>query len=358
MTRKPWMKRALVGAVISLLVLGTALYIGYFLNKEPGGPHTLRFAAQTRKFLIGAAVAAWPLSNDSAYAQTLAREFNMIVPEDAMKFRIVQPGRNEFNFADADAMVNFALAHGMKVRGHTLVWGVRNPPWLVNGNFSPKEMSAILKQHIQTEVGRYRGRIYAWDVVNEAIDEKSQLRDTLWYKALGSDYIAQSFIWAHEADPDAKLFYNDFGGEALGPRSDAIYELLRDLKSRGIPVDGVGLQSHFDVEHPPDFGGVATNLKRLAALGLEIHITEFDVRLPLPLNEKLLLQQADFYRHYLEVCLSNSNCKAFLMWGFTDKYSWIPRYFHGTAAALPFDDAYGRKPAYYALRDALSSGVQ
>jgi len=221
--------------------------------------------------------------------------------------------------------------------------------------FFPRRISQILREHIQTVVTRYRGRIYAWDVVNEATGENSKPRQTFWSSALGEDYIRQAFLWAHEADPEARLFYNDYGGEALGPKSDAIYGLLRNLKARGVPIDGVGLQSHFQSERPPNMDNVATNMKRLAALGLEIHVTEFDVRMPLPSTAQKLLTQAKIYRDYLSACVSVARCKAFLTWGFTDKYSWIPGRFAGTGAALPFDESYQAKPAYGALLEVLNS---
>ena len=314
----------------------------------------LRSAAEARGLLVGAAVAVQPLKNDASYAQTLAREFNMVVAENAMKFAQLVPKQTGYNFADADAIVDFANAHAMRVRGHTLVWHYQIPQWLINGNFSPSEISAILQEHIQTVVGHYRGRMHAWDVVNEAIGDNSTLQETIWLKALGPDYIQQAFVWAREADPQAKLFYNDNGGEALGPRSDAIYSLVRNLKARGVPIDGVGLQSQFSVEQPPNFRDITANLSRLAALGLEIHVTELDVRLSMPATKEKLRQQAIIYRNYLRACLSISKCRAFMMWGFTDKYSWIPKYFAGKGAALPLDENYTPKPAYNALSDVLT----
>jgi endo-1,4-beta-xylanase len=344
-----------VATAMSLLALGTDVLTHNTVAQESVLANTLRSSAQTRGLLIGAAVAEQPLKNEGTYSQALAREFNIIVPENAMKFGPLRPSRTQFSFADADAIVDFAGAHDMKVRGHSLVWHNQNPQWLTNGNFSRSEISQILKEHIQTVVTRYRGRIYAWDVVNEAIDNNSKRRETFWLNALGEDYIEQVFLWAREADPDAKLFYNDYGGEALGPKSDAIHDLLRNLKARGTPIDGVGLQSHFQSERPPNMGDVATNMKRLAALRLEIHVTEFDARMPLPSTEQKLQKQAEIYRDYLSVCLSVSSCKAFLTWGFTDKYSWIPGRFAGTGAALPFDESYRPKPAFGALLDVLAS---
>jgi endo-1,4-beta-xylanase len=337
---------------MSLSLLGLAFVAGG--AQDSAVPNALRSRAQERGFLVGAAVGVQPLNNEAIYSQTLAREYNLVVAEDAMKFGPLRPSRTQFYFADADAIVDFASAHRMKVRGHTLLWHNHNPKWLTDGDFSQAEISTIVKEHIRTVLGRFRGRVYAWDVVNEAMGDDAKLRETLWSKALGEDYIRQAFVWAREADSQAKLFYNDYGGEALGPKSDAIYRLLKDLKARGTPIDGIGLQSHFLVEQPPDMQNVAQNMKRLAALGLEIHVTEFDVRMSVPPTEQKLQKRAYIYRESLRTCRSILNCKAFLMWGFTDKHSWIPGDLPGMGAALPLDESYKQKPAYAALLDELT----
>jgi endo-1,4-beta-xylanase len=230
----------------SLLLLVFMMIVGNTVGQQAKRVTTLRFKAQTLGFLIGSAVRLKALKNDATYGELLAREFNVITAESAMKFSAIRPTHGEFDFADADTIVNFATTYGMRVRGHTLIWHYSTPRWLVEGNFSKEEVSAILKEHIQTVVSRYRGRVYAWDVINEAInDEGTGLRQTFWSKMLGEDYIAQALTWAREADPDAKLFYNDYGGEALGNKSDAIYKMLKSLKGRGLPINGIGLQSHF-----------------------------------------------------------------------------------------------------------------
>lgn len=336
-----------------LLLLGAILMLGSIVSQ--GARDTgLRVGARAHGLLVGAAVAVGPLKNDVKYARTLARDFNIIVPENAMKFASVHPSKTAFNFTDADKIVDFAHDHSMVVRGHTLVWYKQNPLWLTNGNFTSSDISALLKEHIRAVVGHYRHRIYAWDVVNEAIDDNAEFRNTIWSSALGPDYVQQAFVWAHEADPQAKLFYNDYGGETLGPKSDAIYTLMRTLKGRGVPIDGIGLQSHFSVDQPPNFGNIAANMKRLAKLGLEIHVTELDVRLSMPPTTEELKQQEIIYRDYLRTCLSISKCRAFVMWGFTDKYSWIPGTFPDAGAALPLDESYMPKPAYNALFSVLS----
>ena len=323
--------------------------------KTPTPALSLRSLAQARGIQIGAAVAAGPLRSEPLYAQTLAREFSMLTPENAMKFGPLHPGRERYDFSDADAIVDFAEAHDMRVRGHTLVWHNQLPPWLTAGKWTREELIEILREHIMTVVGHYRGRVVAWDVVNEAVADDGSLRDTIWLRGIGPQYIDMAFRWAHEADPDALLFYNDYGGEGRGRKSDAIYALVKDLLQRGVPIHGVGLQMHVALGWHPKPQDVAANMERLAALGLEVHITEMDVRIKSPATEEELAAQARIYRDMLEVCLSAENCKAFVLWGFTDRHSWIPQFFRGWGSGLIFDSSYQPKPAYDALMDVLTA---
>jgi len=322
----------------------------------PAAPgDSLRDLAARRGLSIGAAVAISPLQSDDSYAQTLAREFNLLTAENVMKFGPLRPARDRFDFSAADALVQFAQDNGMQVRGHTLVWHNQLADWLTQGTFSREELSAILKEHIQTVVGRYRGKVAAWDVVNEAVDDSGQMRDTLWLRGIGLEYIDLAFQWAHEADPQAKLFYNDYNGEGLGRKSDAIYRLMKDLLQRGVPVHGVGLQMHVTLDAPPREEDIAANIQRLGELGLEVHITEMDVRIKSPASAADLATQARIYKSVLGVCLDSQYCKAFVLWGFSDRYSWIPDFFKGYGSALIFDGAFTPKPAYQAMKDELAS---
>ncbi|HEU4387423.1 MAG TPA: endo-1,4-beta-xylanase [Blastocatellia bacterium] len=318
----------------------------------------LRLSADKHSFFIGAAVAMTPFRNEPVYTEKLRREFNMIVAENAFKFDAIHPSRTTFNFTDADALVAFAEANDIEIRGHTLVWHQQLPGWLTNGTFSRDEAIEILRNHISTLVGRYKGRIWAWDVVNEAIDDTTAALRTssFWYRTIGPDYLELAFRFAYEADPDALLYYNDYSAEGLGAKSDAVYNMIADLKSRGVPVDGVGWQMHvlngFRITD-----GHRTNARRLADLGLEVSITELDIRINLPTTADKLNQQADSYRDIVNFCLSQPNVKALVMWGFTDKYSWIPGFFQGWGDALIFDTNYQPKPAYGALKDVLDQGL-
>jgi len=316
---------------------------------------TLRALAEKRGLLIGAAVDAEALRKEPAYRETLAREFSILTPENAMKFGAIQPDRERYTFEDAEAIVAFARAHGMKVRGHTLVWHYSLPKWVNEEQLSHAELAAVMHEHIRTEVTHFRGKVYAWDVVNEALNDDGTLRDTIWRRALGPDYLAQVFQWAHEADPKAKLFYNDYSAEGMDARSDTVYALVQGLKERGVPIHGVGLQMHL-LGPPPPAADLAANIKRLGALGLEVHVTELDVAIQdiQGTEAEKLAEQARIYREVLETCLSQPACKAFVMWGFTDAHTWIPWFTKHPDAPLIFDAMYQPKPAYFAMREALA----
>jgi endo-1,4-beta-xylanase len=325
-----------------------------------GGPDnllesvSLRQLAEARGLYIGAAVEVNALQ-DQDYSGLLAREFNLVVPETAMTFRSTQPGRDRYNFSQGDELVAFAREHGMAVRGQVLVWDHQLPDWLVQGDFSRAEWKQLLRDHIQTKVGHYRGELIAWDVVNEAIDDNGLLRDTIWMQNIGPEYIALAFRWAREADPEALLFYNDHLGEGLNRKSQAIYALVSGLLRASVPIDGVGMQMHTWLEGPPEPEALAANMQRLADLGLLVQITEMDVRTQyhsISEEEKLDLQ-AKMYRQVLETCLAADNCNAFITWGVTDRYSWIPGYTGSPDMPLLFDREGRPKPAYEAVRQAL-----
>lgn len=330
-----------------------------------GHPATLRHAAEAAKLRVGTAVRSYALS-EAAYAETLGREFNMIEPEDAMKWWTVRRNEGAFDFQQGDQIVRFAHAHDMKVRGHCLVWDHDNPKWLSVANFTPQQLSHLLQQHIVTEMKHYAGQVFAWDVVNEAFEEHGRLKDSIWFNqpgigfsGQGTAYIEQAFRWAHNADPKALLFYNEAEGEGMNPKSEAVYAMIKDFKQRGVPIHGVGLQLHIS-KLDFDAGPIAKNIARLSALGIQVHVTELDVSLPLDATGAVsnddLRRQADIYRNVLHACLQNPGCTAIQTWGFTDKYSWIGSHSHGArGGALLFDKGYKPKPAYAAVLEELSS---
>ncbi|MGO9088728.1 MAG: endo-1,4-beta-xylanase [Candidatus Sulfotelmatobacter sp.] len=331
------------------------------------GP-TLRQAADRSGLLVGAAVRP-SMFSEAAYSETLAREYNMIEPEDVMKWWVVRR-TPDFDFHEGDEVVGFAHAHGMKVRGHCLVWDHNNPAWLTQGNFTAAQLSHLLHEHISTMMKHYSGQVFAWDVVNEALDESGSPKDSPWYNqpgigfaGKGTAYVERAFRWAREADPHALLFYNEAEGEGLNRKSDAIYAMVKDFIQRGVPIDGVGLQLHIS-RLDLDTAAIGGNIARLTALGIQVHITELDVSLPVdPANGQArpedLLRQAEVYRGVVRACLQHPGCTAIQTWGFTDKYSWIGSHSHGTrGAALFFDRAYKPKPAYDAMLEELAARIR
>lgn len=339
------MKRALL-----LLFFGAALH-----------GQALRDLAAQRGIWVGAAVNPSHFG-EAPYADTLAREFSQVEPENAMKFAAIHPGPTTYAWDAADAVVNFAQAHNMAIRGHTLMWHQASgaPPWLTG--LSSTDLAKALQDHISTVVGRYAGKVYAWDVVNEAFNDNGTIRSTIWSDSpgmgfTGTGHIEAALRWARAADPQALLFYNDYSAEWINSKSDAIYKMAQDFKARGVPLDGIGMQMHFTLNSPA-IASIEANMKRFTDLGLQVQITELDVRLPVDstgvATADALAAQAKIYGDIVATCLKFPKCTAVQTWGFTDRYSWVPSSYAGMGAALPFDGAYTAKPA----RDAMASAMQ
>jgi GH35 family endo-1,4-beta-xylanase len=312
----------------------------------------LRDAARGSNKLIGAAVPSSLLA-DARYSGVFRRHFNYATAEYEMKWDAIEraPGQNDFGAGDT--IVAFAQASGMQIKGHALVWHGSVPAWV--SSLPAAELKTAFETHIRTVAEHFRGRVRAWDVVNEAIaDNGSGLRDTIFRQKLGDRYIADAFRLARQADPQALLFYNDYGGEGLGPKSDRIYELVQDLRAQGVPIDGVGLQMHVSAASRPGDASIAANMSRLAGLGLLVNISEMDVRirdLPGTLAARLDAQRAA-YHSIVGLCVAEPRCDGVTFWGFTDAHSWIDAQF-GADDPLLFDEQYGAKPAYYGVLDAL-----
>ncbi|WP_226022253.1 endo-1,4-beta-xylanase [Halomicrobium salinisoli] len=317
---------------------------------------SLRAVAAERGLHVGAMIGPEPLRTEPRHRRTLAEEFSAVTPGSALKMGPLRPSRDTYDFADADAIVDFGLEHDMYVRGHALVWHRQLPEWFQPWDYTDDQLREFLRDHVHTVAGRYYGRIDAWDVVNEAVADDGSLRETVWYDALGADYVADAFRWASEVS-DADLYYNDYGIEALTEKADAVYDLLADLLDRGVPVDGVGLQLHALGERP-DPESIRENVARFRDLGLDVQITEMDVAFARDdVPDDPLAVQADYYREVTAVCLE-AGCDALVVAGVSDANSWL-RYFADfperyTGDPLLFDERYRPKPAYDAVVEALA----
>ncbi|MBN1490056.1 MAG: endo-1,4-beta-xylanase [Phycisphaerae bacterium] len=315
---------------------------------------TLRDVAEASGLLVGAAVAPRVL-DDERYARTLGREFNFVTAENVMKWWRVHPEPDRWEFGPADQLVAFAAEHDMKVKGHTLIWHQALPEY-INAEMSADALRSALHNHIRTLVGHYKGKVYAWDVINEAVDDKEGLRKTLFLEKLGEGYLAEAFRVAHEADPDALLIYNDYGAEGLNAKSDRVYALVSRLVADGVPIHGVGLQMHIKAHSHPAIEDIVANVRRLVALGLHVNISEMDVRIkevPGDVAARLAVQRK-VYHDVIAACVKEPGFIGVTFWGFTDAHSWVDKFF-GEDDPLLFDEQYRPKPAYAGVRDALSA---
>jgi endo-1,4-beta-xylanase len=327
-------------------------------------------------FPIGAAIPPAYLDGD-VHTDLLKKHFNSITAENSMKPSYLQPSEGVFTFDTADKYVNFAQANGMKIRGHTLVWHQGVGDWMfVDGNGQPATKALLyarLENHIKTVVGRYKGKIYAWDVVNEVIDSSQTdgFRRTKWYEIAGPEFIEKAFQYAHEADPDAKLFYNDFALFESPAKLNYTIQMIENLQAKGIPIDGIGIQTHNNI-YVPDKAAVDQAMGRLAALGLDIQITEMDMSIYKNSSEKydsvadkqtvdsLLTRQAYQYKDMFEIFNKyKAHITGVTFWGLADDKTWLDSV-PGGRKDLPllFDESLNAKLAYWALVDPTKLPMQ
>ncbi|MER6383905.1 non-reducing end alpha-L-arabinofuranosidase family hydrolase [Streptomyces sp. NPDC001233] len=340
--RRPATRRVLAAAVV-LAAAGAAVPLVAQAAHTPNArTPTLAGAAAGSGRYFGTAVSSGRLG-DSTYSSILDREFNMITPENEMKWDTVEPSRGNFTFGPADSIVGHAAAHGQRMRGHTLVWHSQLPGW-VKSITDANTLRSVMDNHITTEMTHYKGKIYAWDVVNEAFADggSGQHRSSVFQDVLGNGFIEEAFRTARAADPSAKLCYNDYNIENwTDAKTQGVYAMVKDFKSRGVPIDCVGFQSHFGAGGPP--AGYQTTLSKFAALGVDVQITELDIAQASPTA----------YAGAVQACMNVARCTGITVWGIRDSDSW-----RTGENPLLFDAGGNKKPAYNAVLTALggSSG--
>jgi len=305
-----------------------------------------------------------PELSDKPYAAILDdhNEFGQVTPANSMKWDAIEPEQNVFNFTGGDQIANLAASTGKLLRCHNLVWHNQLPAWVSEGNFDNATLISILRTHIHTEVSHYRGRCYAWDVVNEALNDDGTYRSDVFYNTIGPSYIPMAFKFAAEADPLVRLYYNDYNIETPGAKTNSVLDnIIPSIKAYGARIDGIGMQSHFIVgETPSQASLVAAQQSFLTALGPEgeVAVTELDIRTNVnstgQATEAELQQQKTDYDTTVSACLQTGiRCVGITVWDFTDKYSWVASTFPGQGAACPWDANLQKKPAYYGIVNAL-----
>ncbi|MDT0443928.1 endo-1,4-beta-xylanase [Streptomyces johnsoniae] len=336
-------RRAAVVFAAGALLSGAAMHGSAQAQDPSTQAETLREAAEAQGKFIGSAIADHRLS-DATYNGIASTEFNSVTAENVMKWESIQPSRGSFNFAAGDRLVDFAQANDQQVWGHTLVWHSQLPDWVENGGFDAAELTEITDEHITTVMDHYEGDIAYWDVVNEAFNEDGTFRQSVFQQTIGEEYIANAFRTADAADPNAKLCINDYNIEGANAKSNGMYDLVQGLLADGVPIDCVGFQSHLILDSIP--GDIQSNLQRFADLGLEVIVTELDIRITMPADSAELDRQADQFEGVVSACLAVDGCAGVTVWGFGDADSWVPDVFEGQGAACLYDESYQPKPAY------------
>jgi endo-1,4-beta-xylanase len=331
-------------------------------------PSSLRDLAALIGLHVGTAVIPFDLDTPN-YTAVLAEQFSVVTPGNEMKWGVVEPVQGQFDWSGADRLVKFAEQHGQLVRGHTLLWHNQLPDWLTtgvaNGTISASQLRDLLEQHIFTEMGRYRGKIWQWDVANEFFTDSNPSMinpNDFWVSNLGAGIIPQAFKWAREADPHALLFYNDYniaGEDGTNAKSDAAFAWLQQMRDQGVPIDGVGNQGHLDTQ----FGfptKMTQDFERYAGIGLKIAITEADVRTfvdgpttQVPTDQLATFAQPYEFSQMLKAVLAVPEAISFTVWGFGDADSWIPGFFTGEGYATLYDVNLQPKPAFFDLQQDL-----
>jgi endo-1,4-beta-xylanase len=337
-----------IAAMFVVVVVVAAYFARGGGNAKPLPGTPLRTLAKQRGIEVGTAVRSDVLKRNRAYRQLVAEQFSSVTPENEMKWDAVEPARGEFTFGPADEIVQQARDAGQKVRGHTLVWHAQVPDWVKQ--LDAGELRQAMREHIRREMEHFKDDVGVWDVVNEPITDQGGLRQSVFERRLGPGFIEDAFRTARAADADAKLYLNEIGAEGVNPKSNRLYEIVRDLRSRGVPIDGVGFQTHANLNGLP--ADMVDNMRRFKALGLDVAITEADVALKLPPSAADLQAQARVYAQIVRNCLA-VDCRSLTFWGFTDGRSWISETQAGMGAATLLDESLRPKPAFFAVQRAL-----
>ena len=357
-----------VGVALATAATAALAGTGAVLASSDKSPDTLRAQAARIGLHIGTAVVPFDLDNPD-YAKIAADQFSVVTPGNEMKWQVVEPTQGTYDWSGGDRLVQFAEQNHQLVRGHVLLWHNQLPAWLTagvaNGTISNAQLLDLLHKHITDEVTHFKGKIWQWDVANEFFTDSnpSQLNpNDFWISHLGTGVIADAFRWAHEADPKALLFYNDYniaGEDGTNAKSDAAYAFVKQLVAQGVPISGVGDQGHLDTQY--GFPTKMTDdLRRFAGLGLKTAITEADVRTfvdgpttQVPTDHLATFAQPYEYSQMLQACLAVKQCISFTVWGFGDTDSWIPGFFTNEGYANLYDVDLTPKPVVADLQQDL-----
>lgn len=313
---------------------------------------SFRDVAKDNGFASGMAVAAGDIL-DPELAKVLKENCSILVSENSMKWANLRPNKSFWNWTDIDKLIEFANENGMKVKWHVLFWHQQNSPF-VSSSWTREQAISMMHEHIETVMTRYKGKIQEYEVVNEMFEENGSFRNNVWYKTIGPDYIEIALKKAREVDPNAKLYLNEFNNEEKGHvKADAMFNMIKDFKERGVPIDGVGLQLHLDARYNYSEQAIRDNVQRYADLGLDVAFTEIDVRIPTDNPASYEQAQEDVYLMLYRIAKDFEAVKTVITWGISDRHSWVPATFPGTGSALLYDKDLKPKKVYNSIYEEL-----
>ena len=296
------------------------------------------------------------------------REFGQTTPTNGQKWLFTEPEPGVFDFAEGDVVADLAQQTGKMLRCHALVWHSQLAPWVgethAAGNWTKASLAAAIERHIRGVAGHYKGRCYAWDVVNEALADDDPAggyrKQSVFYEVLGEEYIKLAFRVAAEVDPEAKLYYNDYGIERPdSPKTKGARRIVGMLKEAGIRIDGVGMQAHLHADNHPTAQDLVRTMEGYVAEGVdEVSFTELDVRITMPPNETSLDWQRDCYEKVVRACVEVKECVGITTWDFYDPFSWIPYVFPGKGAGLLWFEDFNKHPAYDGMVEVFNELIE
>lgn len=313
---------------------------------------SFRDLAKKNGFNSGYAITAGDFL-DPETSKIIKNDCNILVYENSMKWINLRPKVNYWSWSDIDSLIKYAEENKITVKWHTLFWHQQNSPF-ISSSWTRDQALKMMDEHISMIMTRYKGKIAEYDVVNEMFEEDGSMRKSIWYNTIGPDYIEHALIKAHEIDPDAKLYLNEYNNEEMGhPKADAMYKMVKDFKERGIPIDGIGMQLHLDATLKYSENAIRENIKRYNDLGLEVSFSEVDIRIPTNNPAAYEKAQEDMYLMLYRLAKESPNVKSVITWGISDRHSWVPSAFSGKGSALLYDKYLKPKAVYKAIEKEL-----
>ena len=358
-------KKTTTGIALGVAMLGAGFTSAFAADE------TLRSLAEERGRYIGAILnsewfgGGWGGGLEPEFEQIHKVQFNAVVAENEMKFDATEPSENNFSYDKGDKMIKYAQENGMRVRGHALAWHSQVPGWVSNYSGQKDKLLAVLKNHIENVVGHWKGKIAEWDVVNEAVNDDNnhgwRSNGSVWFEGIGAEFLDSAFVWAHAADPDAELCYNDYAiewGLGNGSKAGFVLEQVKRWKENGIPITCVGTQTHIEISHETTPQNVRAFAQELAKLDIKLNITELDIGFPKgsagQLGQSDYEKQGHLYRQFMDVFLEEPNMGEFVIWGLTDAHSWLDNS-QGKTEGLLWDKQYKAKPAFDSVMASLKA---